>query len=224
MDYLRVFKTPSWFTAWSSTSPDLKRLLHCFEVQRLQGQSGEQSTLSVFRAQTDAERLQNVAALFQNDPGTADKTFGIRLSSADCAEAGIRIEASDAATGVRFVDKRHADLVGTASEFESLAGIVIRKIWEGEQRLKVFSAHSILGEVAVLSHYIDHLDDGAKERCSRVLKKNEEKVRIQASVHVELCGKLTDKSGDVAITAKRVLSPKPPSPSIVRQIWDFFRL
>ena len=160
MDYIRFFSREKGFNAWPNAAPEIKHLLDCFDV-KLNMDASCPVVNSVFHARNDVERLQNVASFFSTNPRKAQKQFGLRITTEDCDRAGIQIAMNRGETGVRFVDERHADLVGTSTEFKSLATIIIVRIWEGEQRLQAFPPHSILGEVAVISNLADQVDDGA---------------------------------------------------------------
>lgn len=204
MDYIRFFSREKGFNAWSNVAPEMKHLLDCFDVKSNMEASVPVAN-SVFHAMNDVERLQNVASFFSTNPRKAEKQFGLRITTEDCEKAGIQIAQIRGETGVRFVDKRHADLLGTPTKFKSLATIIIARIWEGEQRLQAFPPHSILGEVAVISQFIGQVDDDASERCSRVLERNRSMIHSQGSEYVDLCGQLLDGEHNVDVIARRRL-------------------
>jgi hypothetical protein len=126
----------------------------------------------VYAAATEAEELQSVAAFYQsNCPKRADKLFGVCLTEDDCDVAGISIVAdADGNTGVADVDRRHANLTGSQQQFSGLIARILGKLWEGENRLRVFPAWQILGELAVLSRLADNQIAGkARESCQKVV-------------------------------------------------------
>ena len=92
----------------------------------------------------------------------------------DCSRAGIRFEAdADGDTGITGVDQRHANLKGSPDAFSELMAGILARFWEGENRLRVFPAWQILGELAVLARLpADQIAEGPRANCQKVLDKH----------------------------------------------------
>ncbi len=207
MEYLRVFTTQSYATEWFNKKPDLSTLLLCFDMARAHETNTPVSSVSVFRAYSHQEELQNVAALSQNSRAKAKKRFAICVTDADCAEAGVKIEQTPGNTGVSVADARHSDLNGDLGNFIKLTKVITRRIYEGENRFRTYSSHAILGEIAIFSRLEKEFDDDVRSRCKLVLEKSPGLWQFCDDRDVvEIYGTLTDKkNAGVSITATRPL-------------------
>jgi len=222
MEFLRVHAKAS-YSQWFGTKPELSKLLECFGVPRNHGSAKQVKPVSVFGARNQDEELQAVAAHFQYSPVTVEKRFTICVTKKDCDDAGIEIAFSRGNTGIDFVDARHADLKGNLENFIRLTNVVIRRIWEGENRFRIYAPHAILGELALLSRLSDGVDDLAIQRCIDVLGKTPDWYRIPAGRDVvELIGKMDDKKKEVLITATRKLQINAGNRSLLQSICDRF--
>ena len=222
MEYLRVYATASW-SQWFDKKPKLSMLLKCFDLDRNQESTKQVAPVSVFRARNQDEELQAVAAFFQTAPGTVEKRYAICITEKDCGEAGIEIDFTHGQTGVHFVDARHADLKGTLDNFIQLANVITRRIWEGDNRYRIYSKHTILGEVAILSRLADGIDDGAIQGCNEVLAKSADLHRFPDGRDVvKLIGKMDDKKKEVLITATRKLQINAGNRSLLHTLRDRF--
>lgn len=220
MEYLRVFATTSYFK-WFENQPKLSKLLLCFDVNRNYDPALQVKPVSVFGACNRDEELQTVAALFQTAPvSTVARRFAICITEKDCVEAGIEIDLTRGETGVHFVDTRHAELQGKLENFMRLANVVTQRIWEGESRFRIYSQHTILGEVAILSRQADGVDGDVIQRCKEVLDRLPNLHRFPDGRDVvELIGEMEDKEKN-PITATRKLRINPGHGSLLRSLRD----
>src|ERR1700678_1331177 len=151
MRLLRVFTVPTHFAEWYTAAPDLDKLLLCFGVRA----STAPVPASVFQVNDELEELESAAAIFQKSRSSPEKQFGVLVTDKECQQAGITITDPDGGTGIEHVDIRHRDLVGDNSQFKALMAGIVKTMWEGEQRLRVFPAKQITGQVAVFSRLPD---------------------------------------------------------------------
>src|SRR5947209_7684908 len=108
MRFIHGFAQQKHFGNWFDKEPPLSKLLECFEVNR---QLTKPIEVSAYAVESELEELEAVAALLQNAPATPDKRFGVLVSEADCAAAGIAIDPQEpGTTGIRRVDVRHVNL------------------------------------------------------------------------------------------------------------------
>ena len=217
MRLLRVFMKNATFTEWQNAQPDLGKLLQCFDVTRTMSKP---PPASVFRVLSELEELESVAAVFQKSRSSPEKLFGVVLTESDCRSAGMAIEPEQGQTGVRHVDACHFNLVGDSSQFRELVAGVVRRIWEGEQRIRVFPAKQITGQVAVLSKlHSAYICDESRECCEAVLSKASCHEFDHANLRVQIIGSLFDKP-PFEVRATRSYDPSaaaasaaPPAPS-----------
>ena len=205
MEYLRVFARRSFAEKWFGKEPKLSQLLECFDLKRNLAPNQPLSPVSVFRARNHREELQTVAALFQITPKGTEKRYAVCITKDDCDEAGVGVDPTRGQTGVSFVDFRHSDLTGKLENFIELTKVLTRRIWEGENRIHTYSAHAILGEIAVFSRLPDAIDDAAQDRCRQVLDKSPESFCFPPDRDVvEISGKMDDRER-IVVTAVREL-------------------
>jgi hypothetical protein len=148
MHYVRIHGTKTDFDQWTFASPKLSALLQCFDINR---KSQNPRSPSVFVAHNAEEELEAVAAIFQKDPGKPERRFLIRIKDADCRAAGVAVDPTPGETGIILVDRRHVDLRGSASQYIELIRQIVAAIWRGEDRLRIVTAHQILGQIAIFS-------------------------------------------------------------------------
>lgn len=202
MHYVRVFSRPSWVSKWHEARPHAPTLLNCFDVSNAKAKNIK--PVSVYRAASLAEERENVAALFSHDHPRAERRFAVRVTLDDCDRAGIEIDQSTRGkTGVSVVDARHADLKGDGAQFLALIQQIVARMWEGEERICVFAAHAILGEVAVLANS-GLTDTDALERCQDVLNKSSD-MHTLASGIVRLEGELESTNPVAPVVGSRML-------------------
>lgn len=210
MDYLRVFKTPS-FSNWCGCKTNLSSLLKTFAVSR---RDRGRLTCSVFGYNNRAEELENVAALFQTKPNSVDRRFGIWLTNQDCEEAAIALMRTEGQTGVRSVDQRHFELGGTADNFVDLTMSLVRRIWQGEDRVRAYAALTILGELAMFSRTNEGIHDVVKRNCIDIFERSRGDgagCRLLEHSVVELTGTVIEDSTITSITVLR----QPPRLSLL---------
>ena|ERR1700687_4428376 len=136
MRFLRVFAQQGLVWNWFEKEPHLPRILKCFDINRT---ASRIEPVSVFAVRTEREEAETVAAQFQVSPSTPEKRFGIIIDKTDCQAAGILIDRTEIGnTGINTVDARHLNLTGTPKAFGSLVAQVVKKMWEGEQRLHIY--------------------------------------------------------------------------------------
>jgi hypothetical protein len=121
-------------------------------------------------------------------------------------------------TGIEKVDGRHVNLAGTQAQFGSLVVQIVKRMWEGEQRLRIYPAQQIAGQLAVFSRLPKGLiNDDSRTNCISTID--------QVSWHrfndqdgcVEVRGKLHD-SASYEVVASRPLA----SLGILDSIWKMF--
>lgn len=202
--FLRIFSRPNRYDAWVSASPQLSFLLDCFGIDRI---AQSVKPVSVFRATNPIEELQNVAAYLQTNQGSVEKTFALRISDEDCQCAGIKVDSeARGETGLHLIDARHANLTGTPEAFIQLSVRIVGKIWEGEDRLRVFPSHQIIGEMAVLARLEENaIDPHARSRCHRVLEREADRFAYSGDGCVQITGRLNDNKGEFPVCAVRQL-------------------
>jgi hypothetical protein len=230
MHYVRVFPQQSDFQNWSVDNPKLPRLLKCFEIER---NAPNPKPPSIFAAHDSREELEAVAALFQNDPGTPEKRFAVRITQADCDTAGVTINTMPGNTGIIFVDRRHSDLCGSPTQYRNLIRTIVEAIWRGEDRLRVFTPQQILGQIAIFSKIGQpFVEPEAQKRCEDMLKGGTGS--FSCTIHdgsIILDGKFDDKE-DIRIRSQRPITiptgsesaPYPSQPANVHRGSWFSRL
>jgi hypothetical protein len=216
MRILRVFDQQGLLNYWSAESPPLPRLVQCFGLQRNQPNP---RPVSVYRAENEQEEMEAVAALFQVQPRHPDKRFGVLFTDGDCREAGVTVDESERGeTGVQAVDGRHVNLRGTGQHFARLIVQIIKKMWEGEQLLRVYPPQQIVGQLAVLSRLGDaEIEAGTRQTCAEILAGVNWHTFHDNLARVEIRCRLQDDE-DFPVSAWRGLpadsptSAGPPSP------------
>lgn len=199
--YLRIFKTNpgSWYTNEMSFGMLLKH----FDAEAKK----RPPPASVFKVDTEAEELRSAAAFFQTSlPGRVEQRFGVCLKQEDCDRAGIGIDAGAVGdTGIKDVDQRHVNLTGSQKQFSEMIVQILARLWEGENRLRVFPAWQILGELAVLAHLPKgQIEEGARANCQRVLDKHAGMVNyLNDRSSVELKKELTHNHLKLCVVAVR---------------------
>jgi hypothetical protein len=170
MRFLRVFAQQGLVSNWLELEPPLAKVLKCFDVNRM---ASRIAPVSVYVVRNELEEVQTVAALFQVAPGTPEKRFGILIDEADCATAGIDIDAGvKGETGIHAVDARHVDLIGTQDQFGRLVAQIVARMWAGEQRLRSYPAQQIAGQLAVFSRLSpEHILEDARQNCLSSLRR-----------------------------------------------------
>ncbi len=175
--YLRIFSgNPG---SWYGNEPSLGVLLKYFDA----GVKKSDLSVSVFAVDSEVEKLRSVAAFFQtNCPKKSEKLFGVCLTRDDCDQAGIGIDGDAYGdTGVNDVDQRHANLTGSQEQLSELIAKILARFWEGENRLRVFPAWQILGELAILARLpANQIAEGARENCQRVTENHADILNYQA--------------------------------------------
>ena len=215
MPFLR--KLSASFQRWVADPPDLTQLLNDLDIQRNQTEIKENDRPSIYLCQGDAEQLEAVAALVHILGKPPEKCFGLLIDDADCRAAGV--EAIHAprrgTTGIGRVDQRHYELNGPKENFVELIKRLLGRMWEGEQRLRIYSPQQILGQLALFAELsahpdgspvpVTHIHPGSKELCRRVvaLGQGATQTMVQGST-LTIQVRLKDKE-EVSVTAQRSL-------------------
>lgn len=204
MQFVRICsRTPF---EWTARQTELSKLLKCFGIK-----SGIPSPppISVYIAANPLEELEVAAALLQMDEAAPEKKFALKISPADCDLTGVRMEYNEiGTTGVPLVDKRHVNLKGSQEQFEKLMVQIIAKYWEGEDRLRIFPAEQIGGQLAVFTK-LDAMKISplALERCRISLQKDSTiKWIAQTNSYVEMEGSLWNNGQKIPVVFARLLS------------------
>src|SRR5215813_5587508 len=99
----------------------------------------EDSTYLVEGA-TEEARVAAAHLLAGNNPAMETR-YLIRILAPDVTEAGLRVDDfSIGKTGVPWVDFRHRDLVGAKDQFRQLVEVILRRVCEGEDRVRRIGA------------------------------------------------------------------------------------
>jgi hypothetical protein len=201
MRLLRVFGTQSWVSNWLEQSPPLPLLLKCFDVNR---QKPQPEPVSVYRIDSEIEEVEAVAALFLTTPGSPEKRFGVIVAEDDCCAAGITLDPEEQGeTGVHAIDKRHVNLKGTVDQFGRLVARIVQGMWEGEQRIRLYPAQQIAGQIALFSKLgDDQIDPDTKTTCLEVLALKNWHTFEENDQAVIIRGALKDNS-EFSILARR---------------------
>lgn len=211
MFYVREFSSKTWLGHWLSKTPELKALLKSFGI----GLTGNVEPPSVFRCEGQSSELETVAALCQRSR-TSERTHLIRVALDDINSVGIRVDTSESGrTGIRTVDVRHANLHGSREQFQALVERVLTKIWEGDNRLNVFSELAILGELARLSKLSDGIDEGARERCMRLLERRSDNHRFESDNAVSIISHFAEDASQIVEARRHFGTPKQPVPRMI---------
>ena len=199
MVLIRPFCSQGWFSEWSIETPPLSKLLQCFEIKSNANPSKVQ-TASVFSADTLLDELAIVAALLQRNESRAEKRFGVRLLREDCECAGVHVqECVENKIGIRVVDTKHLNLTGTLPQFTKLVTRIVQKTWEGDDRLRVFPPHQILGQLAVFAKFAnDAIEPEARQRCQNCLNKSLDCFNDESVGIVQLIGRFDDNQKIIA--------------------------
>jgi hypothetical protein len=201
MRFIRVFAQQTCFANWQDKEPALSKLLQFFEVQP---RTQHQVSVSVFEVRSELEELESVAAVFQKTRTCPEKRFGVLSTEEDCRTAGIEIDRNERGnTGIHRIDARHANLIGTPDAFTRLVVEILQRIWEGEQRLRIFPAKQITGQVAVFFKLpAEEIQAASREDCECVLSKANCHQFIEEHSRVNIHGNLSDKR-DIPVIATR---------------------
>jgi hypothetical protein len=192
MRLLRVFDRQSQFTEWQNPEPELSKLFLGFSIDP---KLPKFDPPSVFHVKNELDELECVAGFFQKSGGSPEKLFGVLLTERDCQIAGIGISAEKEGTGIKQVDARHANLIGDREQFRTLIAGIVGRIWEGEQRLRLFPANQITGQIAVFSKLPgSHICEDSRQACERVLSKTSCHQFHEKESRVEIVGRLKDKA------------------------------
>src|SRR5207253_1051817 len=145
-------------------------LLGCFRVKRL---GADPKPVSVYQINNDLDDVEAAAATALITGGSIEKRFGLVVTEEDCRAAGITIDAKEpGTTGVYAVDGRHRDLTGKTEEFAKLMVLIVKAMWEGEQRVRLYPAHQLIGQIAVLSKPLNaNIDPSTRQDCVDALGK-----------------------------------------------------
>ncbi len=189
MRYIRMISTQADFNTWHIKAPEMSRLLRCFDMK--QEGAGTES-VSVYKVESESDELECVSAVFQGSRGSPAKLFGVLLSQDDCESSGIKIDAlAGGRTGIGRIDQRHSNLTGGREDFRKLLVKILQRIWEGEQRLRLFPENQIIGQIAVFSRLsLKDIEEDSRKCCEAVLSKaschrfleNESRVLIEGNV------------------------------------------
>jgi hypothetical protein len=201
MRLLRVFDTQSQFVAWQDPEPELSKLFLGFSIKP---EATKFEPPSIFRVRSEADELECVAGFFQKSGGSPAKLFGVLFTARDCRDVGIRIDGDRTGTGIRRVDDRHANLNGDKEQFRRLVAGIVARIWEGEQRLRIFPANQIAGQVAIFSRLPEsHTCEDSRRTCERVLSKTTCHRFHDDESRVEIVGRLKDKAESPVCASRR---------------------
>lgn len=159
-----VHKIECWPAKWYMDGPDMKQMRKNLNIKKIDPNTLE---LSVFRADSEAEVRQNLAATLLVNPRTVTKTCGLVIYDHDYLDLGIRATASTGKTGVKAVDERHYDLIGSDTEFADLIKNVIRAMWKGDRRMWIYPPQSILAELGMVYALDCHAN--TREVCRKCL-------------------------------------------------------
>lgn len=155
------------------------------------------------------EELEIAAALVQMDEAAPEKRFALKVTAADCNLTGVQMDHDETGTtGVPLVDKRHVNLRGSQEQFAKLMVQIVAKYWEGEERLRIFPAEQIAGQLAVFTK-LDamKISPRATERCRISLQKDSTiKWRAQGNSYVEMEGNLSNNGQTIPVLFARLLS------------------
>src|SRR5262249_39271483 len=93
---------------------------------------------STYLVEGSLEEVQAAAAhLLADDDPKVETRYLVRILLSDAEEAGLRVaDSALGETGVVWVDFRHRDLVGTKEEFQHLVDVLLRRLREGEDRIR----------------------------------------------------------------------------------------
>lgn len=204
MQFVRICpRTPF---EWTARQAELSKLLKCFGIK-----SGTPSPppISVYMAANPLEELEVAAALVQMDEAAPEKKFALKISPGDCNLTGVQMDYDQTGTtGVPLVDKRHVNLRGGQEQFAKLMVQIVAKYWEGEERLRIFPAEQIAGQLAVFTK-LDamKISPQATERCRISLQKDSTiKCTAQANSYVEMEGNLSNNGQTIPVLFARLLS------------------
>jgi hypothetical protein len=212
MRFLRVFTQQGALPNWSETNPPLASILQkCFDINR---KASRIQPVSVFQVRSEREEVEAVSALFQVSPSTPEKRFGVIVEEGDCLAAGVQIDRTEKGnTGITIVDGRHANFTGTQKQFGTLIGQIVKGMWEGEQRLRIYPAQQIALQLAVFSRLPDgEIDDASRDSSLTVL--NRVAWHTFTEKRAEVRGRLADEDPHEIVSLRSL-----ESSSLLRRIW-----
>lgn len=226
MRFIRRFEKKDWAHNFSVKSPKLSLLFECFGINY---RGNTVDPVSVFAANTEIHELEAVAALVQTTSGTPEIQHGVVISESDCLAAGIAIDSSEpGGSGIVAVDARHANLIGTKEQFARLFAQIVRRIWEGEHRVRTFPVHQVVGQIAVFTCLPDdEIHSVSRDDCRKILGKVPQVSRIDDPTRFEIVGKLDDKLYDCPVVATRNVNVNKKSQASTPSGWfllQFLRL
>lgn len=201
MRLLRVFAQQGLMSKWLEQNPPLSQLLKCFGVHR---EKPNPEPVSVYCVGSETAEVEAVAAHFLTAPVTPEKRFGVLVSEGDCQEAGITLDPSEQGTaGIHAVDGRHVNLKGTIEEYGRLMARIVESMWEGEQRIRLYPAQQIAGQIARFSKLpVGDVDPVARTTCLEVVAKRDWHTFEDNPRSVVIRGSLEDKR-EFPVTARR---------------------
>lgn len=141
-DFIRVGKTK--FDDWLNGrgTPDALAS-NLFALKRRPGQAAiEESTYAVAGEVEEAEAV--AAHLLADGRPRIESRYILRIREADLVEAGLAWnDRAFGTTGIIWVDFRHRDLVGPRDGFVALVGVLLRRLAEGQDRVRRLGAHQL---------------------------------------------------------------------------------
>jgi len=209
MDYMRFFSKGSDSNEWHVKNPSIDRLRQIF----IKANQNSANDVSVFGTLDYRHELQNVAANYQVSPKTPEKTYAVLMTERDCSNSGVKIVKSSGNTGCGCVDIRHAELVGTKDNFSKLVLRIVQRIWAGENRVRLYTAHAIIGELAVMSRLEKGIEENAIANCVLCLSKSEQNFEFpNGSSVVRMVASPNGKADDPIESQRSLVSILRPPP------------
>ncbi len=193
------------FPKWTDKSPELTQLLKCFEIIR-DAPAGKVLTTSLYLTEAAEDELAIVAALHQRSEHSVDKRYAVRVEQGECEQSGLQVQPHiENKTGIRDVDRKHVNVSGTLDQFIRLMVRIVSEIWKGQDRLRIFTEHQILGQLAVfVKQSSERVEPEAQQRCLHCLSKSPDRFQFCDDVGiVRILGTLNDKTQSVDVVAER---------------------
>ena len=216
---LRLFDGASRFNEWYGAEPDLTKLLQCFDVKR-GAVAGSPQAFSGWA--TNSKSLRRQRASFRRTRSSADKRFGILLSEEECRGVGIRVDATNGGTGIKHVDLRHVDLSGDISQFTRLVALLVKKMWEGEQRLRVFQKNKLWAKSRYFPNCLTKELVPSRGKLALPSWRNQRATRSIARAHRwKSSGKFKDDSASEILASRWIAHPTDDVPDVRQRSWLF---
>ena len=165
-NYLLVrFTNRKSFKEWTEDSPNAQKLAEDF----LDSKSKE---CSVYKFESVEDKTRIMSAHYTSlNRDRVEKVASIEIKGSFIQEVGLSLKKSMGKTGILFIDEKHHDMCGEASQFEALILKIIENYFSGAQPFVSFEPEQM---TRFIQEYVSYdgtkIKDYALARCKKALR------------------------------------------------------